>query len=258
MNTAAVLTVEVIHAGHSYIPVEVLSAQHDALDWAGVVGGIIGGIAGLVGAGAAIVALTFAKRSAADAADSARSAEKDLELAEESLKIMREESQAARAERSRRAHPTVDPSVKAVGTRGDGPPADIVLTLRFKNDGNRPAESVVINVYVPAEMNLATCDENGTPDVPQIGQMIPGSEVGDASLNLWAHDIGTLVPGAITAVYLRVHRPSPGIWALSVLLLNEDLPERTTDRYWMLKVPERGAAVSLIPIEALPEQKSDA
>jgi hypothetical protein len=85
-------------------PVEVLSAHHDWLDYLAA----LAGVAGLVGAVVAIVALIFAKRSAGDASRSAEAAEKSLQAAGESLSIMREEAEAAREARQRRADPVVE------------------------------------------------------------------------------------------------------------------------------------------------------
>ena len=114
------------------IHVVVDAAHHDLFDWLAAIGGVVGGFA-------AVVALVFAAISKRDAARSAEAAEKTQALADEQVRIMREEAETAKAERERRAAPEMQLEAQAIGISDDLPPALIVLTAGFSNEhGTRP------------------------------------------------------------------------------------------------------------------------
>ena len=73
-------------------PIHVI-VQHDFLDYAAAIGGILGGVA-------ALIALGFAWLSKRDAGRSATAAQRTKELADEQVTIMRGEAAAALAERA--------------------------------------------------------------------------------------------------------------------------------------------------------------
>ncbi len=234
------------------LPVEVISAHHDALEKIGAFGGLAGGLAG-------ITALIFAARSAGDASRSATASERSAtaaetsaELAEQSLTILREEAEANREIRSRKAEPVIslflDP---AVGTTEDTPPVFVVLVLAFRNKGNKVAERVWINFLVPDSIpRMETVDqaENNTYE----GSIAHTSErVGEHEGAIyWVSDVGPLEAGGSLNVLhrLRLHRPPPGDRIVKGLLINEDLPGRERERYWLLRVPAAGRDVELISV----------
>jgi hypothetical protein len=139
------------------LPVEVVSTHRDWLDYAAAAGGV----AGVVGALVAIAALVLAKKSADDASISAKAAEK-------SLAIMSDEAQAARRLREQRADPVIElhakniePSVRIAGEAVEA--TDIVLTLGFRNEGDRTAEYLTINFLIPDSLTWEPCDQFGNP-----------------------------------------------------------------------------------------------
>jgi hypothetical protein len=99
------------HIGPNGLPVEVVKAHHDVVDYLAVVGGLVGAFAG-------IAALVFAARSANDATRSADSAD-------QSLAIMRDEARAPRIRRGQ------------LDAGGSGPRDLTSQGLRFERFSNR-------------------------------------------------------------------------------------------------------------------------
>jgi hypothetical protein len=203
-----------------------VSVHHDWLDYLAALGGLAGGLAGLV-------ALVFAGLSKRDAGRSAAAAE------------------AALAIMQRRAHPSVEIAVRAFGTSDTAPPAQVVLTLGFSNDGTRVAERVVVNVLVPDTLSLEpSADEYGNSLARKgLISMSPNEVMGaHTGAIYWADIVGPIDVGVHTPVYLRIQKPPAGDHALVVKLIHEDLPAEL-EVCRVLHIPESGGDVTLREVD---------
>jgi hypothetical protein len=226
------------------VPVEVLSSHHDWLGYVAALGGLAGGIAG-------VAALIFANRSAEDAKRSATAAEKTAAIAERSLTIMREEAEVAREMRSRKAEPVLILSAEVRGTMPDAPPTLVILTLGFRNEGNRVADRLMVNFLVPDNFNFIACDQEGNP-TPDAGHVATTSEqLGDhIGAKYWWDEVGPLLARSVNKLqHLLINRPPPGEHVLKGVLMNEDLPGNERSWRWQLSVPEAGQRLMLTELE---------
>lgn len=181
----------------------------------------------------AIVALALAIRSAKDASISAAAAE-------ESLTIMRDEAKL----RARRADPVVFLSAAAIPTAvqdGNGR-TDVLLTLGFRNEGERAAEHLNINFLIPEPLSWIACDgwgaNNREGSIHGTAEQLDGSN----GARYWRYEIDRLDPrGAVSRVHrLRIYQPWPKTYLLKGVLMQEDLPQGLREHYWRLDVTEQG------------------
>lgn len=235
MNPVYALPVGIVRTGHHAIPVELLSAHHDWLDYAAALGGLVGALAG-------IVALLFAVRSARDASSSAESAR-------ESLAIMRQEAQAARDERSKRAILDVRPRApRTIGTSDNAPPRQVILTLLFRNDGTRQADRVLLNVSVPKSLDIQPCTAEGENEGHD--RIEPGhQDRGNPDDKVWMHDLGTMDEPRVLVRHLRIDRPAAGRYRLRTTLIHKDIPTGKLSHHWLLIIPATGGDVRLEQID---------
>jgi len=242
-----------------------VEVAHDWVDYLAAAGGL----AGVVGAGAAIVALVFAKGSAADARDSAAAARESLDImrqsaadardsaaaARESLDIMRQEAQVAKEERERLADVDITVEARARETSDSGPPRCVILDLSIANNGTRVADVFVCNFTVPDALlvRIAYSDGRDAPadKEPEYGRMVGASESGDlySDCNIWLFKRGPIMIKGVIVRSLRIDRPPPGAYELEALIQQQDLPESYRNRYWTLTVPETGEGVTVTPTE---------
>jgi len=233
--------VDVVQGIHR-IPVEVVSSHHDALDYLAALGGVVGALA-------AIVALIVAVCSAKAASRSATSSEKSLKLTGASLEIMRQEAQAARAERERHADVDFDLNVRVFETSVDSPPGYVMLDVGVSNDGTRSADSVLCNFYIPRQLSVRPSGPDGSGS--GTGRLISadqtfGKHEGDG---FWAAYYGPIGVGTITVRHLRLDRPPPGTYRLEGALYHDDLANNERDRAWQIVVPAEGDEVTLEPVD---------
>jgi hypothetical protein len=232
------------------IPVEVLSAHHDSLDYVASLGGVAGGIAG-------IAALVFAARSAKDSSVSAAASEKSAEIAGATLDIMRAEIAVARDLRAMRAIPTVSLRAETRGSSPDAPAALVVLIFRFANKGDRSAERLLAHISFPGRFDrVDTCDQDGTPtDEGPVRRLSGRPDEDDPGGSYWVRNIGPLEPWDVGKLqYFRLDNPPAGAYVLDGELMNEDLPGRKRSWRWKLTVPQTGNRVVVTELagEGLP------
>jgi hypothetical protein len=220
------------------LSVEVVRAHHDLLDYLAACGGLAGGLAG-------IAALIFAGRSARDASRSAHAAE-------ESLAIMKDEAQAAKKARERRADLSLEVLALARGISSAGPPEAIILELKFINDGSRAAERLLVNFFVPDLLSLEARNADGEPE--DVGQIIHTSAtIGRHRGQLhWDYDIGPVEPAMPRLQHLWIISPPSGDYTLLGALANEDLPDGQRSYAWRLTVPETGDKICLVEVDPNP------
>lgn len=221
-----------------------VEVAHDWVDYLAAAGGL----AGVVGAGAAIVALVFAKQSAADARGSAAAAR-------ESLCIMRREAQVAKEERERLADVDITVEARARETSDSGPTRCVILDLSIANNGTRVADVFVCNFTVPDTLlvRIAYSDGRDAPAdrEPEYGRMVGASESGGlySDCSIWLFKRGPIMTKGVIVRSLRIDRPAPGAYELEALIQQQDLPENHRYRYWTLTVPEAGEGVAVTPTE---------
>jgi hypothetical protein len=168
--------------------VEVRAVHHDWLDYLTA----IAGLAGIVGAIVAMVALVIAKR-----------AEKDA-------KVQREEAEAQRRFRERRAEPVVEVEASDVGM-ADPKRREIQLTIAFRNEGDKVAEHLHVNFLIPKGLQWQRVDGNGSRssegDIKQTDERLGAIDVA----RYWDVDVGRLVPnGAMNRLlYVRITNRTP-------------------------------------------------
>jgi hypothetical protein len=242
MNIVGVGAIEVVLGVQHPIPVEVLGAHHDGLDYLAALGGILGALA-------AIVALIVAVRSAKAASRSATASEKSLEVADESLGIMRQEAQAAREERERHADVDFDLNVRVFETSADSPPGYVMLDVGVSNDGTRAADSVLCNFYIPKQLSVRSSGPDGSGS--GTGRLVSadqtfGKHKGDG---FWADQYGPIGVGTITVRHLRLDRPPPGTYRLEASLYHDHLTNNERDRAWLIVIPADGGNVTLETVD---------
>jgi hypothetical protein len=230
--------VEVVHVlnGHG-LPVQVTNPP------------ALGEVLGLLGILIALAAVIFA-------AESTRAAKKSAGLAVETLGLMQEEAEAVRAERARRADPVAIVHARNEDLITERTARDVILTLGFRNNGNRPAERVVVNFLIPVALRFSTCDQYG--HATEDGRIYFTPETLDSSGNVldegagchyWAEDVGPIDPVAMNKVqFLRIYDPTPGIHVLKAALIQQDIPGGLRTWVWRLRIPEYGLVNDPDPI----------
>lgn len=240
VHALAVLPVEVV-LSHGTLPVKVVSAKHDALDYMAVVGGLVGG-------GAAIVAAALAVRSSGAAARSAKASEASTSAAEKALALAEDEAAFVRSERKRIPELSVDLQVRAVGVSNSAPPATLVLTVTCHNAGGRDADRVIVNVTVPKSVKLEAA---GDADGATSGGPVPDTGVAhlpDGRL-VWSSALGRTSPGSTALNLLRVPKPSAGDFRVEAKI-SYDEGKGSEHRLWNLHIPESGGDVRFEPVDA--------
>lgn len=221
----------------SFLASILVSVQHDWLDYAAAVAGVIGGVA-------AVAALIFALLSARAADRSARSADESARLVGEQVKIMREEADVARAERSRRAAPEAelrDPTVIERDGNGDGPATVVTLTIAVTNEaGTRSADDLAVNCWVPDSIQLRSClDATGAETQSSNINADPTRRLGDhvGGRFFWEEHI-SVKTGTTQKRFLRLERPPAGRHCIELVLRHDDLPAGVSRSRWDLLIPE--------------------
>jgi hypothetical protein len=209
--------------------VDVLHVHHDWMDYAAA----CAGIAGVIGAIVALVALVIAKQSADDA------------------KVQREEAEAHRALRERRANPEATLEVEKV-IRSKSGRSDVLLVLKVMNTGSRVCEHLVANFLLPDSLNWEHTDNAGKPQ-PQgeIGQM-PHPITRQGNAKFWSNRYGRIDAEGrtISTDFFRLLVPAGGQYLLQIALTHEDLAENARRRYWLLVIPASGDKVTVDRIKA--------
>ncbi len=177
------------------------------------------------------------------AVESAKAAKKSANLAEDTLGIMQEEAEATRAERARRADPNL--SVEAEATN-----LGIVLILAFRNEGNRPAERLMVNFLVPDALNVTIIDRRGhlnpeqtAEEVHWTDELLKGSDDGCDYL---AVDMGPVDPVAMNKLQRLLVRAKDGEWELKGVLIHPDLPTNERTWTWLLRIDDASVAVEAL------------
>jgi hypothetical protein len=224
------------------VAVEVVRTHHDCLEYIAVIGGALGAVA-------AVIALFVAIKGK-------NTADASLDAARSLSEIAKAEAAAARAERARRADPLAMIHASHEAQFAPETDGDVIVTLGFRNDGNRPAERLGVNFLVPAALRFTTCDQYGanvesgkihfTPET--VGQDGNPVEDGPGSF-YWSEDVGPIDPWAVNKVqFFRIHKPPFGIYALKVVLMQQDIPGGSRIWAWRLRIPRDGRLSDPDPI----------
>jgi hypothetical protein len=237
VSVARVLPVELIERGHRVtvlnahgrVPIDI---HYTWVEYAAVVGGVAGALV-------AIVALIFANVS--------------KNAANASLEIMRKEAAAAQEERERKSELSLTLHVRAFERDAPSPPAYVILDIGVENNGRRPAERVLCNVFIPDGLHVRPCDADGND--AEFGTIFSAEttygEHGGGGM--WSDVIGPVGPKTITVRNLRCS-PSPGTLLLEGALFHEDLDNGELDRAWLVQIPEMGTQVAIEPTEPKPDE----
>jgi hypothetical protein len=224
------------------LAVEVVHVHRDGWDYVAILGGALAAVA-------ASIALFFAVK-AGKAADATQKAAETLSS------VVQSEAAAIRAERARRADPLamVHANYESVITpETDG---DVILTLGFRNEGNRPAERLGVNLLIPATLSFSTCDqygaatESGRVHFTPESLSLDGDKVEDGPGSFyWDENVGPLDPLAVNKVqFFRIHKPPFGIHVLKAVLMQQDIPGGQRVWLWRLRIPEEGLVYDPDPI----------
>jgi hypothetical protein len=222
----------------------VVTTHHDFLDYLAAYSGAVGGAA-------AVVALIFAGLSKRDAARSAEAAKATQELADEQVRIMRDEAAAAKAERDRRGAPEIYLGAEAFEFTDDSPPRFVVLTAGFSNDnGTRAIDRLVVNLRAPAVLELRACSDrwgngSGNGQIHDLPSVVLGDKPGAL---FWTDAFGPIARFVHEVRFLKIGAPRPGSYRIEAELVNEDLPGGHSQHVWQLDIPDRGGWVALEPI----------
>ena len=218
---------------------------HDWLDYFEAIGGLVGGAA-------ALAALVFAGISKRDAGRSAGAAERSAAAAEESLRIWREEAEAARTKRSLRAVPTIRLDAHFGGGAVNDVPSRIVLWAGFSNDGQRDAERVVVNIVVPDSLTIAPCMDEFGLNSSQRGlvRKLPDARLGEHTGGVfWSDDVGPVDVAVSKLLYFVVTPVVAGDHVIETTIAHADLPGRGTVANWLLRVSGALDAVEITQSE---------
>jgi hypothetical protein len=213
-----------------------VTVHHQALDYIGVFGGLVGGLAAIVALWFAVLSKRDAKRSADAAERSTKASERSADAAEAALVISREEAEVIRAERERQADLRIDMEARAIGTAPEWPPAVVMLTLKVENTGTRDAERVIAKVAVPDTLQMeAVEDHEGNITTPGQVHWEDARLGGHRGVCFWS-DLVLLTQGGAIGQHLRIEKPPAGIYRVSAGLSSGDLPAGHLWRFWQLQV----------------------
>lgn len=247
VHALAVLPVEVV-LRHGTLPVKVVSAKHDALDYMAGVGGLGGGVAAIVAAALAVRSSGAAARSASASEASTKASERSASAAEKALELAENEAAFIRSERERIPRLSVHLEARSVGVSDSAPPATLVLTVTCRNSGGRDADRVIVNVAVPGSIKLEAA---GDADGATPGDPMPDTGVAPLSDGrlAWSSTLGRTSPGAKALQYLRVLKPPAGDFRVEAKI-SYDEGKGSEHRLWNLHIPESGGDMHFEPVDA--------
>jgi hypothetical protein len=197
------------------------------------------------------------------AVSSATSASRSARAAEDTLWLMREEADAVRFERARRADPLILLDAEPTFYGPTEKPNVVTLTLGFRNVGNRPAERLLVNFLVPDPFYFQLLHQGGTveddrtaEETGYTSETLAGSEHG---CYYWDADLGPLDPHAVNKVQRLMIQPRSGIWELKALLMQADIPGGYRTWRWLLTISsEDPFTTELTPLgDPVPPMRTD-
>jgi len=211
------------------LPVHIVSANYDVLDYVAAVGGLVGGLA-------ALVALWLARLSKGVAEQSATDAKRSADAAAEQLQLMRDEL-------NRKAAPVID--LRLTSEKENPTGRDLVLEVLVGNEGNRQADLVPTVVTIPESVKVTVViDEQGTAVDETATNALKRHRHPALGLSIyWNADVGPISRGTAQGRYLGLIAPM-GEYMILGQVSHDDLDTGPRIGEWRLTVDANGASLT--------------